>query len=36
MVAHQLSSFYPDLADRDVTSGLALVHSRYSTNTFPT
>jgi glutamate synthase (NADPH/NADH) large chain/glutamate synthase (ferredoxin) len=36
MVAHQLSSFYPDLADRDATSGLALVHSRYSTNTFPT
>jgi glutamate synthase domain-containing protein 2/glutamate synthase domain-containing protein 1/glutamate synthase domain-containing protein 3 len=36
MVAHQLSSFYPDLADRDMASGLALVHSRYSTNTFPT
>ena len=31
-----LSSFYPDLADPSVASGLALVHSRFSTNTFPT
>jgi len=36
LVAHQLEKFYPDLADEDVQSSLALVHSRYSTNTFPT
>ena len=28
-------AFYPDLADERVTSALALVHSRFSTNTFP-
>jgi len=31
----QLALFYPDLADERVTSALALVHSRFSTNTFP-
>ena len=31
----QLEAFYPDLADDRVTSALALVHSRFSTNTFP-
>jgi glutamate synthase (NADPH/NADH) large chain len=31
----QLISFYPDLSDPRVTSALALVHSRFSTNTFP-
>ncbi|MGH8311485.1 MAG: glutamate synthase subunit alpha, partial [Steroidobacteraceae bacterium] len=31
-----LAGFYPDLADPTVVSGLALVHSRFSTNTFPT
>src|SRR4051812_17980203 len=31
----QLEAFYPDLADERVTSALALVHSRFSTNTFP-
>jgi glutamate synthase (NADPH/NADH) large chain len=31
----QLDTFYPDLADERVASGLALVHSRFSTNTFP-
>jgi glutamate synthase (NADPH/NADH) large chain len=31
----QLVSFYPDLSDERVTSSLALVHSRFSTNTFP-
>jgi glutamate synthase domain-containing protein 2/glutamate synthase domain-containing protein 1/glutamate synthase domain-containing protein 3 len=30
-----LGSFYPDLVDPDVATGLALVHSRFSTNTFP-
>jgi len=32
----QLSQFFPDLADPRVESALALVHSRFSTNTFPT
>jgi len=31
----QLEPFYPDLSDERFTSTLALVHSRYSTNTFP-
>ncbi|MCB1000585.1 MAG: glutamate synthase subunit alpha, partial [Acidimicrobiales bacterium] len=31
----QLADFYPDLADERVESALALVHSRFSTNTFP-
>ncbi|MEM7140651.1 MAG: glutamate synthase large subunit [Actinomycetota bacterium] len=31
----QLAAFYPELADERVESALALVHSRFSTNTFP-
>ena len=31
----QLEPFYPDLSDERVTSAVALVHSRFSTNTFP-
>ena len=31
----QLSSFFPDLRDPRISSALALVHSRFSTNTFP-
>jgi len=31
----QLASFYPDLSDERVESAMALVHSRFSTNTFP-
>ncbi len=31
----QLADFYPDLTDSSIESGLALVHSRFSTNTFP-
>ncbi len=31
----QLGAFYPELADERVESALALVHSRFSTNTFP-
>ena len=31
----QLTRFFPDLSDERVTSSLALVHSRFSTNTFP-
>ncbi|MGN6692907.1 MAG: glutamate synthase subunit alpha, partial [Aquihabitans sp.] len=31
----QLRDFYPDLSDERVESAIALVHSRFSTNTFP-
>ena len=31
----QLEPFFPDLSDQRFTSELALVHSRFSTNTFP-
>ncbi len=31
----QLETFFPDLTDERIASGLCLVHSRYSTNTFP-
>ncbi|MGJ8528021.1 glutamate synthase large subunit [Maritalea sp.] len=34
-LANQLGPFYPDLGDKDFTSALALVHQRFSTNTFP-
>ena len=34
-VAPQFSTFYPDLQDKRFISALALVHQRYSTNTFP-
>ena len=36
MVPDQIEQFYMDLADPDCKSSLALVHQRYSTNTFPT
>jgi len=36
LMAEQLSPFFVDLSDEDMISALALVHSRYSTNTFPT
>ena len=32
----QVRQYYPDLTNPYLTSGLALVHSRFSTNTFPT
>jgi glutamate synthase (NADPH) large chain len=35
-LADQLCSYYPDLHDPDFESALALVHQRFSTNTFPT
>jgi glutamate synthase (NADPH) large chain len=35
LTEEQLVSFYPDLSDERVTSSLGLVHSRFSTNTFP-
>jgi glutamate synthase (NADPH/NADH) large chain len=35
-LADQLGKYYPDLHDPDFESALALVHQRFSTNTFPT
>src|SRR5258708_12990181 len=35
LTALQLERFYPDLTDPRYTSALALAHSRFSTNTFP-
>jgi len=32
----QLRQYFPDLTNNYFTSGIALVHSRFSTNTFPT
>jgi glutamate synthase domain-containing protein 2/glutamate synthase domain-containing protein 3 len=36
LLADQVAKYYPDLSDERLTSALALVHQRYSTNTFPT
>ncbi|MDX1961816.1 MAG: glutamate synthase large subunit [Pirellulales bacterium] len=36
LLAPQVFKYYPDLADPRFNSALALVHQRYSTNTFPT
>jgi glutamate synthase domain-containing protein 2/glutamate synthase domain-containing protein 1/glutamate synthase domain-containing protein 3 len=35
LISFQLAPFYPDLRDERCKSALALVHSRFSTNTFP-
>jgi glutamate synthase (NADPH/NADH) large chain len=35
LTATQLEPFFPDLSDRRFATELALVHSRFSTNTFP-
>ena len=35
LTPHQLYNFFPDLADNDYQTHLAMVHSRFSTNTFP-
>lgn len=35
LTAEQVDLFYKDLSSSDYTTALALVHSRYSTNTFP-
>jgi glutamate synthase domain-containing protein 2/glutamate synthase domain-containing protein 3 len=35
-LAPQIEAYFQDLTDTDLVSGLALVHQRYSTNTFPT
>ncbi|WP_375452550.1 glutamate synthase large subunit [uncultured Devosia sp.] len=34
-LAYQLKAFYPDLSDERFESAIALVHQRFSTNTFP-
>jgi glutamate synthase (NADPH/NADH) large chain len=34
-LADQLAKYYPDLSDPNFKSALALVHQRFSTNTFP-
>ncbi|HKN87308.1 MAG TPA: glutamate synthase subunit alpha, partial [Nitrospiraceae bacterium] len=36
LLPHQMAGYYRDLQESDVASALALVHSRFSTNTFPT
>lgn len=36
LTSHQLRCYFPDLVNPYFTSGMALVHSRFSTNTFPT
>ena len=36
LTSMQLRDYYPDLTQPYFTSGLAIVHSRFSTNTFPT
>ena len=36
LLARQVGLYYLDLQDADVTSALAMVHQRFSTNTFPT
>jgi glutamate synthase (NADPH/NADH) large chain/glutamate synthase (ferredoxin) len=35
LISHQLGRFFPDLLDERYASSLALVHSRFATNTFP-
>jgi glutamate synthase (ferredoxin) len=35
LIADQIVATFPDLADPDLISALALVHQRFSTNTFP-
>jgi glutamate synthase domain-containing protein 2/glutamate synthase domain-containing protein 1/glutamate synthase domain-containing protein 3 len=36
LLAPQMAVFFPDLVSKKMKSALALVHQRYSTNTFPT
>ncbi|GAA4720969.1 glutamate synthase large subunit [Nocardioides conyzicola] len=35
LTTNQLDTFFPDLVDERIASALAVVHSRFSTNTFP-
>jgi len=36
LMAHQIAAFYHDLRDPRLVTAIALVHQRFSTNTFPT
>jgi glutamate synthase domain-containing protein 2/glutamate synthase domain-containing protein 1/glutamate synthase domain-containing protein 3 len=36
LLATQIATFYRDLSDPDMETAIAMVHQRYSTNTFPT
>ncbi len=36
LLSNQVGEYYPDLVDPRISSALALVHQRFSTNTFPT
>jgi len=36
LISRQIHDFFPDLGDEALVSAMALVHSRYSTNTMPT
>ncbi len=36
LMPHQVGNFFSDLSSSQIKSALAMVHSRYSTNTFPT
>ena len=36
LMPHQVENFFPDLKNESIKSALCLIHSRYSTNTFPT
>ena len=35
LMPEQVAKYFPDLRDENLTSAMALVHSRFSTNTFP-
>jgi glutamate synthase domain-containing protein 2/glutamate synthase domain-containing protein 1/glutamate synthase domain-containing protein 3 len=35
LMAHQVEKFFPDLNEEDMQTAIAVVHQRYSTNTFP-
>ncbi len=35
LTSRQVTTFYPDLSDPEVETAIAVVHSRFSTNTFP-
>jgi hypothetical protein len=35
LTANQLAEYFPDLEDPDCESHVAMVHSRFATNTFP-
>jgi glutamate synthase (NADPH/NADH) large chain len=35
LTAHQVRKYFPDLSEPDFESALAVIHSRFSTNTFP-